>query len=316
MVTIRLSRPIRFAPIVVMLVGLSLSGGCSGRDDARSQADKATANSSRLPVPAETGRSIQVSVKLNPALAKRTSPNDTVFIFARAAQGPKMPLATVRKQVKDLPATVTLDDSMAMVPNMNMSSFPELVIGARVSLSGDPVARPGDMEGYAPPVKANATGPVEVVIASVVSNAAAPLPAARPADAGDTTGFNHAKSALKSRLDIPDAVKAKWKGVELSIAGKDIPARTAKIAVGSRYGIDRSSLALQVVAYVPSFSSNLGTVTSTSNNPDNPAVLVRLLNKERVVKEGWVFQKLPDFNTYNGDIIQIKLLGAFMDAKG
>ena len=83
------------------------------------------------------GASIAGTVSLAPAFAAKVSPTDTVFIFARAAEGPKMPLAILRKQVKDLPATFTLDDSMAMTPNFALSNFTSIVVGARISKSGN-----------------------------------------------------------------------------------------------------------------------------------------------------------------------------------
>jgi cytochrome c-type biogenesis protein CcmH len=88
----------------------------------------------------------------------RAAPDDAVFIFARAAQGPKMPLAVMRKQVKDLPANFALDDSMAMTPEMKLSNFPEIVIGARVAKSGNAVPQSGDLEGFSTPVKLGASG--------------------------------------------------------------------------------------------------------------------------------------------------------------
>ncbi len=74
-----------------------------------------------------------------------------------------MPLAILRKQVKDLPLTFALDDSMAMSPQMKISSFAEVVVGARVSKSGNAAPQPGDLEGYSKPVKIGASG-VAVVI--------------------------------------------------------------------------------------------------------------------------------------------------------
>lgn len=91
-------------------------------------------------------------VTLARALAGKVSPEDTVFIFARAAEGPRMPLAVLRKQVKDLPVTFRLDDSMAMSPQMTLSSVPQVVVGARVSKAGDPMPKPGDLEGLSKPV--------------------------------------------------------------------------------------------------------------------------------------------------------------------
>ena len=109
------------------------------------------------------GTTIAGSVSLSPALAKNASPDDAVFIFARPAQGPKMPLAVLRKTVKELPATFSLDDSMAMAPEMKLSNFPEIVIGARVAKSGNAAPQSGDLEGFSKPVKLGAAG-VAVVI--------------------------------------------------------------------------------------------------------------------------------------------------------
>jgi len=98
------------------------------------------------------------TVSLAPALAAKVAPTDTVFIFARAAEGPKMPLAILRKQVSDLPAAFTLDDSMAMAPNFALSKFPSVIVGARVSKSGNATPQAGDLEGFSSAVKVGATG--------------------------------------------------------------------------------------------------------------------------------------------------------------
>jgi cytochrome c-type biogenesis protein CcmH len=107
---------------------------------------------------AATNASIAGTVSLAPALAAKVAPSDTVFIFARAPEGPKMPLAILRKQVKDLPAAFTLDDSMAMAPNFALSKFPSVVVGARVSKSGNAAPQPGDLEGFSPTVSIGVTG--------------------------------------------------------------------------------------------------------------------------------------------------------------
>ncbi len=109
------------------------------------------------------GAAVSGTVKLAPALAGKAAPTDTVFIIARAAEGPKMPLAIMRKQVKDLPATFSLDDSMAMSPNFALSNFASIVVGARVSKSGNAAAQSGDLEGWSPAIKPGVAG-IDIVI--------------------------------------------------------------------------------------------------------------------------------------------------------
>lgn len=107
------------------------------------------------------------TVTLDQSVRSKTAPDDTVFVFARAAEGPRMPLATIRLQVKDLPYNFSLDDSMAMTPEMKLSTFDAVVIGARVSRSGDAQRASGDIEGYSAAVEPGAQS-VNVVIDRVV----------------------------------------------------------------------------------------------------------------------------------------------------
>ena len=97
-------------------------------------------------------------VRLAPALAAKAAPEDTVFIFARAAEGPRMPLAILRKQVKDLPVRFTLDDSLAMSPAAKLSSAARVVVGARISKSGDAMPRAGDLQGLSAPLVPGSPG--------------------------------------------------------------------------------------------------------------------------------------------------------------
>jgi cytochrome c-type biogenesis protein CcmH len=106
-------------------------------------------------------------VSLAQGLAARAAPTDTVFIFARAASGPPMPLAVLRRQVRDLPLDFTLDDTMGMAPNLKLSDFPEVIVGARVSRSGSATTQSGDLRGQSKPVKIGTTG-IAVVIDTAV----------------------------------------------------------------------------------------------------------------------------------------------------
>jgi cytochrome c-type biogenesis protein CcmH len=115
----------------------------------------------------EVKRELKGKVMLSAKIKAHAAPDDTVFIFARAAQGPAMPLAVKRVKVRELPAAFALDDSMAMAPGMSLSAHPRVVVVARVSRSGGPAAQPGDLQGMSAPV-ANDAGNVTVVIDTVV----------------------------------------------------------------------------------------------------------------------------------------------------
>jgi cytochrome c-type biogenesis protein CcmH len=127
-------------------------------------ATTAPASAAAGPPAAVTG-----TVRLAPAVAQMAQPNDTVFVFARAQAGAGMPLAILRKQVKDLPLEFKLDDSSAMAPAMKLSLFPQVVISARVSKSGQAAPSPGDLRGQSAPVANTAAG-VVVEINEVVKN--------------------------------------------------------------------------------------------------------------------------------------------------
>jgi cytochrome c-type biogenesis protein CcmH len=116
------------------------------------------------PATAAAGTSLQVQVSLDPALAGRIKPGDALFVYARAEQGPPMPLAVQRLDAAALPATVTLSDAMAMVPGRNLSTARRVVIGARISHSGQAIGQPGDLEGDAGVVAVDRREPVRVRI--------------------------------------------------------------------------------------------------------------------------------------------------------
>ena len=116
------------------------------------------------PVP---GKGISGTVKLADSLAGRVAATDTLFIYARAAQGSRMPLAILRGGARELPKAFDLDDSMGMAPNVRLSETPSVVIEARVSKAGNAMAQPGDLIGTSAPVAPGAKG-VAIVIDKVV----------------------------------------------------------------------------------------------------------------------------------------------------
>jgi len=97
---------------------------------------------------------LRVTVSLAPGLAPKVQPGDTLFVFARAAEGPRMPLAIVRMPVPPIdkqPVTVQLDDSSAMSPQMKLSGASRVVVVARVSRQGGAAPVAGDLEGESAP---------------------------------------------------------------------------------------------------------------------------------------------------------------------
>lgn len=108
--------------------------------------------------------SITVSVSLDDSMRDKVSASDTLFILARAVNGPPMPLAAVRKQVSDLPIKVVLDDSMAMMPAMKLSLFEQVKVSAIVSRAGSAGLKSGDLFGEVSPVDVKADQRISVLI--------------------------------------------------------------------------------------------------------------------------------------------------------
>ncbi len=116
---------------------------------------------------AASGPAITGTVILVPGLKAQAGADDTVFIYARAAEGSRMPLAILRTRVRDLPFSFKLDDSLSMSPATRLSTAGSVVVTARVSRSGQAAAQPGDLEGTSLPTAVGANG-VKVVINTAV----------------------------------------------------------------------------------------------------------------------------------------------------
>lgn len=106
-------------------------------------------------------------VSIAAGLESQMSPGDTLFVFARAVDGPPMPLAIVRTTAAELPLEFTLDQAMAMMPGMSLATVDRVMIGARISSSGNAMPQSGDLQGTTGPVAVGSEG-LEVVIDSVV----------------------------------------------------------------------------------------------------------------------------------------------------
>jgi len=111
---------------------------------------------------------LRIEVALDAEMLDQVSPQDTVFIYAKAASGPPMPLAVARKTVADLPVSVVLNDSMAMMPQMKLSSFEQVKVGARITKSGRPIAQSGDLQSAETQTDNNNTETLQLLINSKV----------------------------------------------------------------------------------------------------------------------------------------------------
>ena len=89
-------------------------------------------------------------IELDPALRSKVAEGDTVFIFVRAAEGPRMPLAALRKKVRDLPLDFSFDDAASLSPDRKLSSVARMILVARISKTGDAVPAPDDIEALSP----------------------------------------------------------------------------------------------------------------------------------------------------------------------
>jgi cytochrome c-type biogenesis protein CcmH len=126
----------------------------------------ASASASASAATAGAGR-VSGRVSLASTWKDRVAPGDTVFVFARAASGPRMPLAIMRRQASELPFEFTLDDSMAMSPATRLSTSKSVIEGARISKSGNAMPQAGDLQGLSAPVRLGSTG-LQIVIGEAV----------------------------------------------------------------------------------------------------------------------------------------------------
>jgi cytochrome c-type biogenesis protein CcmH len=111
---------------------------------------------------------LQIRVSLSPALAAQLPVGATLFVFAKAAAGPPMPLAVQRLPAASLPQSLTLDDSMAMAPQLRLSQFDRYIVTARLSRSGGAQPQSGDLQGSVEVDRRAADQPVELRIDTVI----------------------------------------------------------------------------------------------------------------------------------------------------
>ena len=140
----------------------ALAGAVAPQDEAH----RAAGSKDKSAAPKATGKSVSGRAELSPELKAKANPDDVVFIFARAVDGPRMPLAAQRARAADLPLDFVLDDSQAVMPSANISSAEQLRVEVRVSKSGKATPGKGDLTGKSAVVKPGAKG-LRIVIDQV-----------------------------------------------------------------------------------------------------------------------------------------------------
>lgn len=166
-------RAVSIGPAEHEMVQMARDGAAAARERSKIPVAVAAAATAAKPAPAaaavgtaaapvaaaaSAASAVSGTVRLSAVLKAQASPDDVVFIFARPADGSRMPLAILRKQVKDLPAAFTLDDSLAMSPAARLSLAQQVIVGARISKSGQAMPQSGDLQGLSAPVKVGTTG--------------------------------------------------------------------------------------------------------------------------------------------------------------
>ena len=92
-------------------------------------------------------------VLMSPGLKGLVGPSDVVFIYAKAIDGPRLPLAIIKATAGQLPMSFILSDEQSMSPQFKLSQFKEVSLTARVSKSGNAIPEKGDLIGVIPKLK-------------------------------------------------------------------------------------------------------------------------------------------------------------------
>lgn len=147
-----------------------------------------------------------------------------------------------------------------------------------------------------------------------------PLPSATPPhptgadgnrpDLNQQLASQHPKPAGKKKLAVvvPDSVKGQWASATLAVTAEGAE-KELKLAIGDKISLGKN-LQLHLVHYLPAYTSDFQSVTSSSNEQVNPAVQVQAISNGQVVAEGWIFQNLPEFNSFSSEQVKVRLISA------
>ena len=116
----------------------------------------------------EADQKLDLTISLATELAGQVEPDHTIFLIVRAVDGPPMPLVAMRKQVRDLPLELVIDDAQVMVEDVSLADFSALHVEARISKSGGIRLQSGDLRGVASPVTLPVEGQIQILINEVL----------------------------------------------------------------------------------------------------------------------------------------------------
>ena len=139
------------------------------------------------------------------------------------------------------------------------------------------------------------------------------MPPAMPPSGGEAVSVPHAPVKSTKPLQLSKEVKAAWKVVEIKLT--DASAKTSesvKAEIGTKIALKAAGFSVKVEAFVPDYTIYDDHIGSKSNQPNNPAIMVELFDKDKSVAKGWIFNK-PEFSSFNSfkhDRFSVALVGA------
>lgn len=201
-------------------------------------------------------------------------------------------------KVEDVPATI---DKLTAVQ-------PGPVTGSETLPPGHPPFE--GMEAVTPP-------PAPVDPSAALPMGHPPMPGVEGGEQASGEPPLHPMSPSDKELpiDLPNDVKGMWSSVGLEAILSDGSKQELDVAVGGETSLSDSGLIIRVEVFVPSYKSDFKTITSSSGMLDNPAAKIALIDGGQVVAKGWVFQNLPEFNSFSSERLNIRLVSAKEAAK-
>lgn len=113
----------------------------------------------------------------------------------------------------------------------------------------------------------------------------------------------------EKKIVVPDQVKGKWKAVKIEVEYKDKNSRKQfTVPLHSDFKVPDSDLIIKTGDFLPHFSMAADAITSSSNNPENPAARIEVLQNNKEIFHGWLFAKFPAVHPFQHDKYGVTLV--------